>query len=118
MELRVANRIALKIKGQERVRRERREDEQVKHTTPGEESCRRVRNPKEHGSDHDSSNHKRHNIGNLITHATLEDLEPSDHGRLRLHGDRDDVGTLLAGGHGVFRSCALHVGRAPPRRED
>ena len=112
MELRAANRMALKMKGQERgSRRERRDDEQVKHTTPGEESCRRIRNPKEHGPDHDSLDHKRHNVGNLTSRATLEDLEPSDHDRLRLHGDRDDVGTLLAGGRGVFRPCALHIGR-------
>ena len=90
--------MALKVEGQERgSRRERRDDGQVKHTTPGEEGCRRIRNPKEHGSDHDSLDHKRHNIGNLTSHATLE--------------DRDDVGTLLAGGRGMFRLCALRVGR-------
>ena len=97
--------------GEGKQKGERRDDEQVKHTTPGEEGCRRIRNPKEHGSDHDSLDHKRHNVGNLTSSATLEDLEPSDHDRLRLHGDRDDIGTLLAGGRGVFRSCALHVGR-------
>jgi len=120
MELKVASGIALeKMKGQERCsRKERRDNEQVKDITPREESCRRIWNPKEHSSDNDSLDHKRYNVGNLISRATLEGLEPSDHDCLRLHGDRDDIGTLPAGGCGVFRLCALQVSRGAIRFAD
>ena len=91
------------------------DNEQVKNATPRKEGRRCVWNPKERSSGHDSLGRKCHSAGNLTCRATLEDLEPSDHDRPRLHRDRDDIGTLLVGcqRHGVLCPCALRVVRGP-----
>ena len=93
-------------------------NEQVKNTAPREECCRRIWNPKEYSPNHDSLEHERHDLGNLSCRVALENLEPSNHDRPRLHWDRDDVGTLLAGGGGVFCPCTLPVCRGAFRFAD
>jgi hypothetical protein len=113
MELRAVDRMALEsMKGQNKQSsNERRDDEQIENATPREESRRCIQDLKGYGSDHNNLDYERHDIGNPTPLTALEDLEPSDHDRPRLHGDGDDVSALLVGGRRMSCLCVLHVGR-------
>ena len=76
-----------------RQSREQKREEQ--DTAPREEGLRRVLEPQEDRTDDDGLDDERHELDHLCGDASADDLHPPTHERAGLHGDGDDVGTLL-----------------------